>query len=386
MDNNLINQTDTDININEHIVNAENNPESPNTHRTNNHDQLTTRLIQELNRSNNEEIQNLLRRVLLMRESILSYQMFDMEESFFNILISNYMLIFSAIAFLISFIFLYTQSINLFINKQLPIKYLESDEMFYVYLIGLFALALFLWSFYLIIFKLFSFFDSYTIFSKENMSICSSAELLFFNPFYTNLVIIHYNKNYLANIFDFYLIMTIALVFWMNYFFTYYYYNYLKKKITGITNIHLYKNKLVYIKIKLFYLFLIGMNLFMSYLISFFNEHSEFYFLYLLQIKSIYLIIRQLGMWYETETNYNQINSHYATNEDYYLKTLLIKTILNVAATVSNLKIFFIGHYRASFGVCKLFIFQRKRIFIFVSEYACVYYYYVRNFFYFEKI
>ena len=193
-----------------------------------------------------------------------------------------------------------------------------------------------LWNIYLFTFKLFSLCDSFIDFRKDKMNEYSSAEMLFFNPFYINMMIVHYNKTYIGTVFDFYILMTISMAFSINYFFTNYYNNYLKKQINSITNIHLTKNKILYFRIKLFYLFLIGMNISISYLISFITEAADFYFLYILQIKSLYLILRQVALWYENETNYRQLDSYYATNEEYYLDMQLRKMILNVIPAVSD--------------------------------------------------
>ncbi len=81
-------------------------------------------------------------------------------------------------------------------------------------------------------------------------------------------------------------------------------------------------------------MFLIGMNLSVSYLISFVTEEADFHFIYILQIKSMYLILRQIALWYENEASYKQLDSFYATNEEYFIDMQMIKMILNMIAAV----------------------------------------------------
>jgi len=326
-DNNINNNNDVNNNLN-HALNSENIQE-----------ETTAQLIQELNRTNNEETLALIRRVVEMRENSLRYQFLDLEDSLFDFLISNDVFSHSLIILLVLSGLFYFELSNLKTIKKFSIKHLESEEMWYLYSLGYFIIIILLWNFYLLFFKIFSFFDTFPNFRKDKLNEYSSADVLFFNPFYINLIIIHYNKEYIGTVLDFYLIMTISLSFSINFFFTNYYHHYLKKQINSITNIHNSKNILIYYRMKVFYLFLIGMNLFHSYMISFITQHADFYFVYLLQIKSIYSILKQLSMWYENETNYKQLDSFYVTNEEYYLNSLLRKMVLNTVATVRIINI-----------------------------------------------
>jgi hypothetical protein len=336
MENILVDTTEAENNnINNH--NDENNLEIPTINNENNQDVATAHLIQESNRTNNEETLALIRRVVETRDNSLRYQFLDFEDSLFDFIISNDVFIHSVIILLVLGGLFYFELNNLMRIKYFSIKHLESEEMWYLYSLGYFIIIIALWNVYLLFFKLFSFFDTIPNFRKDKLNECSSADVLFFNPFYINLIIIHYNKAYIATVLDFYIIMTISLSFSINFFFSNYYHQYLKKKINSITNIHLSKNILVYCQMKIFYIFLIGMNVMHSYLISYVTQHADFYFVYILQIKSIYLMLKQLSMWYENETIYKQLDSQYAINEEYYLNSLMRKIILNIVATVSNL-------------------------------------------------
>lgn len=342
--NELENNINNNNNINRNNIQSEMVLQNFNTETNqNNNELLTARIIHELNGTNNQETLALIRQVVEIRENSLHnslrYQILDMEDSIFDLIISNEVFLHSGIILIIVSCLIYFELNNIFKIKNLSVKHLESEELWYLYSLGFFMLIIVIWNIYLLFFKIFSFFDSFTNFRKEKMNECTSGDVLIFNPFYINLMIIHYNKAYIGTVFDFYVIMTISIAFSINFFFSNYYYNYLKKQISCISNINLTRNKLIYFRIKIFYMFLIGMNLVMSYLISFVTEYADFYFVYILQIKSIYLILKQIGMWYENEISYKQLDTYYATNEDYYLQSHMNKMIIGIIGSVSQIYI-----------------------------------------------
>jgi hypothetical protein len=321
-------------NNNMNNIDDENNSQNININNSTTEGIISRSLIEQLNRNNNEGTQALLRRVLAMQNNSLRNEVLDFEEIIFNIIISNKVFINSALSLIIIGSLFYLELINLTKINKFSIKILESEEMWYLYSLGFLIILISLWNIYLFTFKLFTFCGSFINFRKDKLNEYSSAEVLFFNPFYINMMIVHYNRTYIGTVFDFYILMTISMAFSINYFFTNYYNSYLKNQISSITNIHLTKNKILYFRIKLFYMFLIGMNLSVSYLISFVTEEADFHFIYILQIKSMYLILRQIALWYENEASYKQLDSFYATNEEYFIDMQMIKMILNMIAAV----------------------------------------------------
>jgi hypothetical protein len=342
-----------DILDNLNLPNSENNQNSNQIPRVINISPLTS-TIEEIHRATNQEILNVFQRLVILRERVnyhsrLRSEILDIEENLYEFITSNKVFIFSPFLILLLISFLGLQISAIFENNlipQLSLKSLEKPILWLPYIFFFLIFLVLIWNVYLLIFKIVTcLFDKSSLkVKKKNLFECGTADILYFNPLYFNMLIIHYDKAYMATNFDLFVIMLISTHYFINFLFSNFIYNFYKLKITNITNLHLKENKILIYKFRCLFFFLISMNIMTSYLMSYLTTEADFYFIYLMQHKSVYLLLKQLYMIYENETEYKQLDNCYSTNEQYYLQSIFIKMVLQMIIMILIVQILFFGN------------------------------------------
>jgi hypothetical protein len=333
--------------------NSEDNQNSEEIPRVINISPLTS-TIEEIHRATNQEIVNVFQRLVILRERVnlhsrLRSEFLDIEENLYGFLTSSKVFIFSPflIILLLSFLGLQISAIienNLIV--ELSLKSLEKPILWLPYIFSYLIILVLIWNVYLLIFKFVtSLFDKSTLkVKKKNLFECGLADILYFNPLYFNMLVIHYDKAYLATNFDLFVIMLISTHYFINFLFSNYIYNYYKIKIANITNLQLKENKILIYKFRCLFFFLISLNLMSCFITIYLTTEADFYFVYLIQRKPIYLLLKQIYMIYENETEYRQLDNYYSTNEEYYLDSIFIKMVLQIIIMILILQIIFFGN------------------------------------------
>jgi hypothetical protein len=294
-----------------------------------------TNTLQAFQRSTNEEILSLFRRVLLLRDRInFRNEIQELEEEIYEVLFSNIFLKLSPVIIFCFTSILILEIKILFLKAHLEFKTLESEDMWIVYGLAYCSITIIIWSAYLLIFKSVIGMDEKIKFKLKSLSKLMPADILHFNPFYFNILIFYLDKQYISTNFDFMLILNISTHYFINYFFTYFLFNYIQQKISAIQNLNLNENKILTYKMRLLFFILILLNLFNGYFISIFTEYSSFKFIYFMTFKSFYLLIKQLSLWYENEISYKNLDNFYSTNEQNYLNYQFTKMCLKLVILI----------------------------------------------------
>jgi hypothetical protein len=311
--------------------------------------------IEEIQRATNEEILNLFRQAINIRErgnnnnnnqNNLRSELQELEENIFEHLISNKVFLFSPFILILLISCLGLEINTMIKSTNFSFKTLETEVMWVPYCLTLLIIVLLLWNFYLLFFKIFAGFSERSLMRIKIKYLfeLGIADVLYFNPFYFNMIIFHFDKTYLSTNFDLFANMSIATHYMINFLFANLIFNFFKFKIANITNLHLPENKYLIHKMRFLFSFLIFMNMFTSYTITYITTEADFYYIYLMQHKCFYLILKEFGMWYENETAYKQLDNYYATNEQYYLNSIFIKMIIQLIVMVLIVQILFFGN------------------------------------------
>ena len=103
---------------------------------------------------------------------------------------------------------------------------------------------------------------------------------------------------------------------------------------------------------------------------TYLTEESNLILCYLMYFKAVYLILRTIEQWYNNEVAFKQLNNFYATNEDYYLKTIARKTILKIFNMVIMINI----DFNISEDSLRFLNFFKKRCYAFFPPLFCYWY------------
>ena len=360
--NNDAAQSSADLEINQELLNDFNINQEPDIHLSDQNQRTITNVnisplsstIEEIHRATNDEILNIFRRLVILRERTnqlgrLRDDYLDIEENLFDLLTSNKLFIFSPFILILLISFLGIQIGTIYekdLIKDLSLKTLEKPILWLPYIYTYLICLVLLWNLYLMFFKIVTNFlyQMKIQVKKKTLFECSTADMLYFNPLYFNILIIYYDRTYLSTNFDLFIIMLISTHYFIIFLFSNYIYNFYKIKITNITNLYLNENKILIYKYRVLFLFLIFMNLLTSYSITYLTTEANFSFIYIIQHKSIYLLLKQINMIYENETNYKQLDNYYSTNEHYYLNTTYIKMLLQLFMMILIVQIFMFGN------------------------------------------
>jgi hypothetical protein len=290
--------------------------------------------LEELRRINNVEIQNLLRRVFTITEransDLLELEHLLDSSGIYGVFINKKFFIFSFFFLVAMASFVYVSFMETIKNKEINISLLEDDDLWITYFFVFLFLVVFEWTLYLLFLYFFTGFENI----KLKIFEIDSSDILFFNPFYFNLILFHLDRTYLKTTFDLSMVLNFSALFSINFIFSSIFFHFLKVKISAITNTSLFENKILIYKIRFYFVSMIFFNLVTSYIIMHFTENSDFTFCYLFYFKSIYTILKQIHMWYENEISYLQLDSSYATNEEYYKSYNRNKTFLEMTNQV----------------------------------------------------
>lgn len=292
-------------------------------------------IVSHIQRMNNEEIQNVFRRILSLRGTNLTeindLQNFLRGPNILEMILSNQVFLISPFIIIFLLVLLYVHFMEIITTNEISVKILELEEMWSIYAICFVIATITLWNFYLLIFHTLINFENFKFKSFD----VSTADVLYFNPMYFSIFILHVNKTYISTSVDLFLIMTFSMFFFINLFYTVYSYSYFKLKINSISNLHLAENRILLYKMRFFNSFLICMNIFEIYLISFTTENGDIFLSYLMNFKAVYLILRITLMWYENENSYKQLDNSYVTNGENYLRYQRNKSALQIICLVN---------------------------------------------------
>ena len=146
-----------------------------------------TNTLQAFQRSTNEEILSLFRRVLLLRDRInFRNEIQELEEEIYEVLFSNIFLKLSPVIIFCFTSILILEIKILFLKAHLEFKTLESEDMWIVYGLAYCSITIIIWSAYLLIFKSVIGMDEKIKFKLKSLSKLMPADILHFNPFYFN--------------------------------------------------------------------------------------------------------------------------------------------------------------------------------------------------------
>jgi hypothetical protein len=295
-----------------------------------NNGENNTHHLEEL-RVNNEDIQELLRRVLTLRDRT-RLDIYNIENNLvgvnlYDLLLSNSNFLF----ILLILVVLLKLEYLVLMNKDLNIYLLESDELWLFYSILFFAFASLFWLIYMLVFKILTGFVKPII--KEIDKDINMAEMLYLNPFFFNMMVFYFDKRFIVSSFDVFVIMTFSVKFLILFIFYAFLYNHYRNKIATITNLSLDSGLIV--KMRLGYIVLIIITLLTGYAVTYFMREASLFFIYTMQFKTLYIVLREIELWYSSEVAYKQLNNYYATNEVYYLKSNLNKSSWKIVNMVS---------------------------------------------------
>lgn len=289
-------------------------------------------LMEEVRRINNEEMQTLLNRVNDIRSRAQTdLQAIDEElsnsENFIDTVMSKPMILVLAGLLPLLMVLFYT-SIK---NVKWSIKQLESHDMWGPYIFAFFFILIIIWLYFTLFAKLVTLNETTKMKEYESKAV----DILYLNPFYINVLIYAYDKAFLSTPFDIFILTVISSYFATSYFFSLYLYNYFKIKIASIANLHLNYNIQLMTRLRASYGLLIAHNVMCMYLTTYLLTEVDFMMTYLIQFRSVYLILKQIEYWYINELSYKQLDNVYFTNEQYYLKTFYRKTVICFASLVT---------------------------------------------------
>jgi hypothetical protein len=285
-------------------------------------------------RESSEDVRELLRRVLTLRDRT-QQDIYNIENNLINVNLYDLLLSNSNFLFiLLILIFMFKLEYLVLINKDLMnINILESDDMWLFYSLLFFTLGFVFWLVYLFVFKVFTGFEKPMI--KEIDKDVNMSEMLYLNPFFFNMMVFYLDKRFIVASFDVFVVMVFSLKFLIVFIFYVFLYNHFKHKLNMTTNLGL--DSLIIYKMRFAYSVLIFMTIATGYIITYFMQDASLFFVYIMHFKTLYVVLREVELWYSSEVSYKQINNYYATNEIFYLKSNLRKSSLKIVNLVSAL-------------------------------------------------
>jgi hypothetical protein len=291
--------------------------------------------IAEIQRQTNNQIQRMLTQMISTQTTANQYPAEIFEDNLHEYFFSTKILFFSPFILLLFIAFLYIEIIDMLYvldkkSEKINIKLLESELMWIPYAILFVIIVISTWCLYLIFIKLISNFTKIKIKSFD----FHIADVLYFNPFYFNMIVFYYDKKYLTTNFDLFVIMSISTVYTINFIFTNYGNYFLKIKLQSLNEIKPSEKRDTLYRMRMFYIFMICGNLITSMLINILTGYSDYIFIYMIHFKTIYLIFKQISFWYESEITYKQLDNFYATNEENHLKFNYYKSLFQIISMV----------------------------------------------------
>jgi len=235
------------------------------------------------NNNTNENINSFIRTALAIRESNLHdinelQDLLSLHRYYRFFFTKSYLLLSTLINIaIICIMYLYFQ------NKEYDLYILEQEDtvgfFFFISVLLLFNM----WNVYLFIYFMLTKFE---IISDDIIHLeISTQDILYFNPFFFNMIIYHTNKTYLVNSFDIFTLTLISMHYAVNFQFSRIMCEHFHKKITSILNFYLDDNTILLVKLRIGYVIMMSANVVVSCFIYMLIQDTDFIYKYLILFK-----------------------------------------------------------------------------------------------------
>jgi len=162
------------------------------------------------------------------------------------------------------------------IKEEFSFSLMESENMYFCYLLINVIIFIFTWNFYLFL-QNFVFYTN-TLEKPQNKNSLKLKEFLMFSPFWLYCIIKYAAPNYLNTVFDAFFVVYVSIQHKINYMFSLRLYKFINEKITNITNIHLEENKDFMKKNRIHFFLIIFYNIFLLTFLNIMLDETEFFY------------------------------------------------------------------------------------------------------------
>ena len=162
------------------------------------------------------------------------------------------------------------------IKEEFSFSLMESENMYFCYLLINVIIFIFTWNFYLVL-QNFVFYTN-TLEKPQNKNSLKLKEFLMFSPFWLYCIIKYAAPNYLNTVFDAFFVVYVSIQHKINYMFSLRLYKFINEKITNITNIHLEENKDFMKKNRIHFFLIIFYNIFLLTFLNIMLDETEFFY------------------------------------------------------------------------------------------------------------